>query len=81
MLAAYGGKCKCCGEGYALFLQLDHVNNDGYIDRKENRTSTKLLANLKRNGWPQDRYQLLCANCNFGKMLNGGVCPHANTQS
>lgn len=81
MLAAYGGVCKCCGERQPLFLQLDHVDNDGHLDRKAHRTSCKLLAHLKRKGWPQDRYQLLCANCNFGKLLNGGVCPHANVQS
>lgn len=81
MLAAYGSRCKCCGEPEPLFLQLDHVENDGHLDRKVHRTSTKLFAHLKRVGWPQDRYQLLCANCNFGKMLNGGVCPHANVQS
>ena len=81
MLAAYGGSCKCCGERQPLFLQIDHVNNDGHLDRKTHRTSNKLLAHLKRNGWPQDRYQLLCANCNFGKLLNGGICPHANVQS
>lgn len=81
MITAYGSKCKCCGERESLFLQLDHVENDGHLDRKVHRTSNKLFAHLKRNGWPQDRYQLLCANCNFGKLLNGGICPHANVQS
>lgn len=76
MIEAYGGKCSCCGESQKQFLQLDHIKNDGYMDRKIHRTSTKLFAHLKKKGWPTDRYQLLCANCNFGKMLNGGVCPH-----
>lgn len=81
MIVAYGGECRCCGERERLFLQLDHVNNDGHLDKKAHRTSNKLLAHLKRKGWPKDRYQLLCANCNFGKRMNGGVCPHANIQS
>lgn len=76
MLIAYGGKCNCCGEDQSLFLQLDHVENDGHLDRKAHKTSNKLLAHLKKAGWPKDRYQLLCANCNFGKLMNGGVCPH-----
>ena len=76
MLAAYGSRCKCCGEKEPLFLQLDHVENDGHLDRKAHKTSNKLLAHLKRHGWPQSRYQLLCANCNFGKLMNGGTCPH-----
>ena len=78
MILAYGSRCNCCGETQPLFLQLDHVENDGHIDRKAHRTSNKLLAHLKRAGWPQARYQLLCANCNFGKLMNGGICPHAN---
>lgn len=45
-------------------------------NRKAHKTSAKLFAVLKRLGWPRDRYQLLCANCNFGKLMNGGVCPH-----
>ena len=76
MLSEYGGCCSCCGESESMFLQLDHIENDGHLDRKIHRTSTKLFAHLKRLGWPKDRYQLLCANCNFGKLLNGGTCPH-----
>lgn len=81
MLESYGSRCNCCGEREPLFLQLDHIENDGHADRKIHRTSTKLLAHLKRAGWPKDRHQLLCANCNFGKLMNGGVCPHAKDQS
>src|SRR6266567_4357200 len=29
VLAAYGGKCVCCGESHPEFLAIDHVNNDG----------------------------------------------------
>ena len=76
MIEAYGGSCSCCGEIQPKFLQLDHIENDGHLDRKIHRTSTKLFAHLKKAGWPKDRYQLLCANCNFGKLLNGGTCPH-----
>lgn len=76
MVKAYGGKCMCCGESEPKFLQLDHIHNDGHVDRKRHKTSTKLFASLRRLGWPQDRHQLLCANCNFGKLMNGGKCPH-----
>jgi len=81
MIEAYGSVCACCGEGEYQFLQLDHIENDGHIDRKIHRTSCKLFARLKKDGWPRDRYQLLCANCNFGKMMNGGVCPHKTTNN
>ena len=81
MIAAYGGRCACCGEAEEAFLQLDHVENDGHLDRKAHKTSAKLFAVLKRLGWPRDRYQLLCANCNFGKLMNGGVCPHQQREA
>lgn len=76
MIAEYGGCCACCGETVQQFLQLDHIQNDGHLDRKAHKTSAKLIAHLKKSGWPKDRYQLLCANCNFGKLMNGGACPH-----
>ncbi|UKV75206.1 hypothetical protein FOC29_28265 [Burkholderia vietnamiensis] len=80
MIAAYGGAWNCCGEREPMFLQLDHVENDGHVDRKIRKTSAKLWATLKKLGWPNDRYQLLCANCNFGKAMNGGVCPHQSKE-
>lgn len=80
-IAEYGGACACCGEREPLFLQLDHINNDGAAHRREHKTGAKLLAALKRSGWPKDRYRLLCANCNHGRALNGGVCPHVNARS
>lgn len=76
-IAAYGGVCACCGEDEPLFLELDHVNNDGAKQRKKiGRGAKALCVWAKRNGWP-DTLQLLCANCNQGKKRNGGTCPHA----
>ena len=72
----YGGKCICCGEDEPLFLEIDHINNDGWTHRKEIGTSAKaLLLWIIRNDFP-DSIQILCANCNQGKKRNGGVCPH-----
>jgi len=76
MIAEYGGKCTCCGEAEPIFLELDHIYNDGADDRKINGSGVKLLGRLKKEGWPKDRYQLLCSNCNQGKQRNGGICPH-----
>lgn len=81
---AYGGyKCACCGEAEPLFLELDHVNNDGaehrrslgYTDRNGKGGGTAVLQWLKANSYPPIM-QVLCANCNKGKARNGGVCPH-----
>jgi hypothetical protein len=30
---------------------------------------------LKKRGYPPG-YRVLCFNCNRGRYLNGGVCPH-----
>jgi len=73
IITAYGSKCACCGETEVLFLEIDHVNNDGAKDRKvQERT---FYLQIIRNNFPPI-YQLLCCNCNKGKFLNKGVCPH-----
>ncbi len=81
LIAAYGSACACCGERHPLFLDLDHVENDGAAHRREVGNSTQVMLQLREQGWPRGRYQLLCCNCNQGKARNGGVCPHANVQS
>lgn len=78
MIEAYGGKCSCCGESEPIFLQLDHINNDGSIERRKYGNHVVEWQELKKAGWPKDRHQLLCANCNYGKRMNDGVCPHKN---
>jgi len=74
----YGGKCECCGETIMEFLTIDHINNNGGEHMKElgYRTSTQFYAWLKRNNYPKDDLRLLCWNCNSGRVLNNGVCPH-----
>ena len=76
MLEAYGGKCNCCGEPEPLFLELDHIFNDGAEDRRQFGSQTQIMIYLHSSGWPKERFQLLCSNCNQGKNRNGGVCPH-----
>jgi hypothetical protein len=76
MLAAYGAKCACCGESEAVFLDLDHVFNDGAAHRREVGNQAQVMLQLRASGWPRERFQLLCCNCNQGKARNGGRCPH-----
>ncbi len=76
MILEYGSKCACCGESTWEFLTLDHVNGDGAKHRKEmNRSGVEIYALLKKQGWPKDRYRLLCMNCNFA-IGRCGYCPH-----
>lgn len=71
----YGGKCICCGEMETLFLTIDHINNDGHIDRKEHTSSTAFYLKLIREELRTD-LQVLCFNCNLGRSANSGLCPH-----
>lgn len=71
----YGWVCNCCGESTEEFLTIDHVLNDGHIDRKKNLRGTSFYRKVIASGLPST-YQILCMNCNFGKKITGGVCPH-----
>ena len=81
VFAAYGGyRCNCCGETEKLFLTIDHIDNNGATERKQlfgKRASAgyPFYKWLVKNDFPPG-YQVLCMNCNFGKRMNNGVCPH-----
>lgn len=76
MIREYGGACKCCGESEVKFLAIDHVFNDGNLHRKEiGASGSRVYYWLKKNGYPKDRFQLLCHNCNIAKG-HYGACPH-----
>lgn len=78
----YGGYvCACCGETNPIFLQLDHIDNNGKKDREEFGGGGKFFSHLRNNNYPPEfKLQVLCANCNYGKSRNGGVCPHVKEQ-
>lgn len=77
VIEAYGGRCACCGEDNPVFLSIDHIDNKGNKHRLTGvGCGNKLYQWLVRNDFPKDNYQLLCFNCNQGKRVNGGVCPH-----
>ena len=79
VFAAYGGyRCACCSETERLFLTIDHINNDGNVERKSGAYSgsgTAFYLWLCKQQFPPS-YQVLCMNCQIGKHKNGGVCPH-----
>jgi hypothetical protein len=58
-----GGRCEFCEFNDSRALQVDH--KDGHGRRVDpTRHPHKLLSAIVRN---PDRYQLLCANCNWIK--------------
>lgn len=71
----YGWLCRCCGETNELFLSIDHVNNDGNTDEWRGRSAPTRYKKIIDKGYP-DSIQILCMNCNWGKRMNKGVCPH-----
>lgn len=68
--------CVCCGEKDIRFLSLDHINRNGGEERKRvGATGYNFYYYLKKNKFPQNGYQILCYNCNFGKRFYKD-CPH-----
>lgn len=80
----YGSKCACCGHDDKRFFTIDHVNNDGAEHRRRLTGSKRQGCGLYtykwiiQNNFP-DTIQVLCANCNWGKRMNNGTCPHKNS--
>lgn len=66
VINGYGGRCEKCGEINPYFLTIDHIFNDGNIERKQinHQTLWRKLVNLN---YPKNKYQLLCFNCNCSK--------------
>lgn len=73
MIGAYGGKCAHCGFAHPDALCLDHINDDPHVEISHfnggPRGGDRLYQKLKREGWPKDRLQLLCYNCNAIKEM------------
>jgi hypothetical protein len=65
-----GNKCKECGISDKRVLQIDHINDDGSIDRE-------MYKGLKKYNYilslPEEeiksKYQTYCANCNIVKQI------------
>jgi hypothetical protein len=73
---AYGGAvCVCCRESTMTFLSIDHVGGGGGRERMNGPARSHFYRWLKGRGYPPG-YRVLCFNCNHGRYLNGGVCPH-----
>jgi hypothetical protein len=66
-------KCAWCGHSDLDALCLDHINDDGALDRKRlkisgrgNGSGSRTYEALSKLGFPPG-YQVLCANCNMAK--------------
>ncbi len=76
ILEAYGNRCAICGITHKEFLALDHIDNDG-AEHKRLLSGGKRFADgytvyrdVAKQGYPKDKYQLLCHNCNVVKQTH-----------
>lgn len=67
--------CACCGESTLAFMTFEHINGGGGQHRRETGGGG-FVSWLRVNGYPEG-FEVLCMNCNHGRRVNKGVCPHA----
>lgn len=70
VLDYFGNKCSCCGESHRAFLNIDHINGGGRLERARIKMYKQILLGKRLD------LRLLCWNCNLGREQNGGTCPH-----
>ena len=76
VMSSLGGKCECCGELIIQFLTVDHINGGGAEQRRRcSRSQWKIYNEIKTEGYPRDKYRVLCFNCNIA-LGAFGECPH-----
>jgi len=67
-LKALGQKCIRCGFNDWRALQIDHINGNGKKDRESFDNNKLFLKNVLQDFVNEgNKYQLLCANCNWIK--------------
>lgn len=67
IIDALGGKCKRCGFDDIRALQIDHINGGGYQEMKNIHSRERLRIVVKSIKDNENKYQVLCANCNWIK--------------
>lgn len=67
-------ECVCCGEKEIDFLCLDHIDNDGKLERIIMGKGFQFYQNLVKGKF-KSNLQILCYNCHACKSKYGG-CPH-----
>lgn len=75
VLDHYGKICVCCGETREKFLTIDHTEPLGSKAKRSELKHTAIYAFLFRENFPEG-FRVLCWNCNCGRAINSGICPH-----
>ena len=66
-ISALGGECVRCGFKDKRALQIDHINGNGCRERGSTKKSGNYIATRDILNGNIEKYQLLCANCNWIK--------------
>jgi len=67
--------CACCGESIERFLTIDDMDDFHNTYKQKIGSGMRFYRWLRKNNYPYG-YQVLCFNCNSGRDLNNGICPH-----
>jgi len=81
VLENYGGVlCACCGEKEIMLLTIDHIKGGGNAHRRRlGVNAAGFYRWLKKKKYPRG-FQVLCWNCNRGRWIGKGICPHELTR-
>lgn len=72
-----GGKCSCCGERRMTMLEIDHIQGFGNQHRRKMGGAVGVYVDIIKQGFPKDKYRVLCCNCNQSRRRNRtGNCEH-----
>lgn len=71
VLELLGNKCTKCGFSDTRALQIDHIKAGGSAERKNREYKGTFHANVIKSFLDnENKYQLLCANCNWIKRFD-----------
>ena len=74
-----GTKCCKCGFQDARALHIDHIHGGGCLEQKRFGTGAAYLKNVCQSVMDnENKYQLLCANCNWIKKIENKEHSGAN---
>lgn len=67
-----GSKCSVCNFDNVWALQIDHIKGGGYKHRKKFKSMAYYADILKSIKKGENKYRVLCANCNFIEGIKKG---------
>ena len=75
ILDKLGNQCASCGISDFRVLQVDHINGGGRKDIESFSSHNMYIKSILLD--QTDKFQLLCANCNWIKKYENGEVPYS----